>query len=72
MTVTARQYDVIVVGGGLIGAAFALLLSQRTEHSIALVERNPALSAASANQAGGDLANQRVVALGHAACAMLD
>ena len=65
MTETAdRGYDVIVVGGGLIGASLAALLSKRSSHKIALVERAPRLS-------GNENPNQRVVALGKVATDIL-
>ena len=59
-----QNFDVLVVGAGLVGAAFALQLAKRTELNIALVERAPAIS-------GNDHPNQRVVALGAAATDLL-
>ncbi len=59
------KYDVTVVGAGLIGATFALLLAQRSKLKIAVVERSPALLK-------NEQANQRVVALGALATSLLD
>lgn len=58
------EYDLIVVGAGLIGSAFALQIAGRTEMQIAVVERAAAISK-------NDQANQRVVALGEAATDLL-
>jgi len=60
MTVIDKKYDVIIVGAGLIGASFALLLACRTELKIAVVER-------AAEIVRNTQKNQRVVALGLAA-----
>ena len=59
------DYDVAIIGAGLIGSAFALLLSQRTDLRIALIERGKML-------AEPNTANQRVVALGSVATKLLD
>lgn len=56
----AKDYDVMIVGAGLIGAALALLLAKKTDLKVAVVERAAPLKQAKYN-------NQRVVALGHAA-----
>ena len=64
---TTKQvdYDVAIIGAGLIGSAFALLLSKRTDLKIALIERGKML-------VEPDMANQRVVALGKVATKVLD
>lgn len=59
----AEHFDVVVVGAGLIGAAFALDVARKTELKIALLERAPALEETADNQ--------RVVALGKAATSLL-
>ena len=59
-----NKYDVTIVGGGLIGACFALLLAQRTDLNIALVERNGLLE-------NNTIPGQRVLALGRAATSVL-
>ena len=64
MTFTDKQYDVIVVGAGLIGTAFALLLAKHSDLRIAVVERAAAVSS-------NPEPNQRVVALGDAATNVL-
>jgi len=64
MTQEIKKYDVIVVGAGLIGSAFALSLAKNTECKIAIVERAPAMSQNASS-------NQRVVALGNAATSVL-
>lgn len=64
MASTAHRNDVIVVGAGLIGAAFALQLARNSDYDIALVER-------SARQRVNPVPNQRVVALGTAATGLL-
>ena len=38
------NYDVIVVGGGITGCAFALALAQQTSFSIAILEAKPAVT----------------------------
>ena len=58
-----KDYDVIIVGAGLIGAALALLLAKKTELKLAVVERAEPLKPSVESKAS----NQRVVALGHAA-----
>ena len=35
-----KEFDVIVIGGGIIGLAFALELSQKKDYSIAIIEPN--------------------------------
>lgn len=69
----SEQYDIVVVGAGLVGAALALELSQRTRFRIALLERNPSLPVvASGDEAQSpDAGNQRVVALGVQALELL-
>ncbi|MFT4629192.1 MAG: 2-octaprenylphenol hydroxylase [Arenicella sp.] len=68
MSVSDSTFDVIVVGAGLVGSAFALLLSKVfREHrglKIAVVEHAAMLTKA-------DQQNQRVVALGDAATDVL-
>ena len=66
MVITKQQFDIIVVGAGMVGAAFALLMAKRAKHlRIAVVERN--IEMLQPKQA-----NQRVVALGSAATRLLD
>lgn len=36
-----NDYDVIIVGGGMVGTTFALLLAKQTDLKIALIEANP-------------------------------
>ena len=64
MAVKKENYDVIVVGAGLVGAAFALLLAQRSNAKIVVLERAPRLGE-------NTPPNQRVVALGKAATDVL-
>ena len=68
MSALDSKYDVIVVGAGLVGSAFALLLSKVfSKHlglKIAIVEHAPMLAEA-------EQKNQRVVALGDAATDVL-
>ena len=64
MTATENQYDIIVVGAGLIGSACALSLAKNTNYSIALVERSKPIS-------DNTHPNQRVVALGRTATELL-
>lgn len=62
----AEDYDVVVVGAGLIGATFALLLAeQQPKWRIAMIERAAALTPPADT-------NQRVVALGQLATDLLD
>ena len=64
-----RDFDVIIVGGGLVGAACAALLNQSRATSgltVALVEPAPVLAPAS-----GEPLDLRVAALSHAASALL-
>ena len=35
-----KEFDVIVIGGGMVGLAFAIELSQKNNYSIAIVEPN--------------------------------
>jgi len=63
----AQQFDIIVVGAGLIGAAFALDIASSTSLKVALLERSQAI--ASENDAVNS--NQRVVALGGTAIDLL-
>lgn len=37
-----QDFDVIVVGGGMVGATFSLLLAQQTDLQIAVIEAHPA------------------------------
>ena len=64
MTDSNQQYDILIVGAGLIGAACALSLAKNTDFSIAVVERSPPISE-------NPQANQRVVALGQIAMQVL-
>lgn len=59
-----KNYDVVIVGAGLIGASLAALLAKHSDHKIALVER-------SARQTNNQYPNQRVVALGKTATDIL-
>ena len=34
------QFDVVIVGGGMVGQAFALSMAQKTNASIAIIEPN--------------------------------
>lgn len=61
-----HEYDVVVVGAGLIGALFALLFARRfPSKRIALIEKYSPLDVASQK-------NLRVLALGHLAKQLLD
>lgn len=55
---TTKEYDAIVVGAGVVGAALALGLSRIVGWNVALVEKNPAIKTAQQSN------NLRVVALG--------
>lgn len=57
--------DIVIVGAGLIGSALALWLAKHSDHSIALIERNPQM-------APPQQSNDRVVALGPLATNFLD
>ena len=35
-----KQFDVIIIGGGMVGLAFAIELSQKKNYAIAIVEPN--------------------------------
>ena len=59
-----NKYDVIVVGGGLIGAAFALKLAQDSNYRILVLERSAPLT-------DNITPNQRVLALGKVATTLL-
>ena len=50
-----REFDIIIVGAGMIGASLALSLAKHTRLSIALIDHQPKL--------GDYTANQRVSAL---------
>jgi len=41
----SAQYDVTIVGGGIVGLATALALSERTRCALAVLEREPTLAA---------------------------
>ena len=61
-----NNYDLVVVGAGLIGASVALLAAYKMPKCrVALIERSPRLSPQQHN-------NQRVVALGQLATGVLD
>ncbi len=62
----SKEYDIVVVGAGLVGATLALRLANSTSLRIALLERTLPLEPLEAGQA-----NQRVVALGDAAVNLL-
>ena len=64
MSSADKNYDVIVVGAGLIGASFALQLARRTDLSVAVIEHSVAIAAV-------EEPNQRVVALGDLATGLL-
>jgi len=61
----SRDYDVIIVGAGLIGSVLALSLVNKTDLKVAVIER----ASASINNVE---VNQRVVALGYVASELLD
>lgn len=63
--ISKPDYDVIIVGAGLIGACFALKLAQETHFSVLLVEQAQRLTA-------NNSPNQRVLALSHAATELLE
>lgn len=60
-----NNYDLIVVGAGVIGAAFALKIAMQSNYRILVVER-------SEQQVTNDTPNQRVFALGKQATDLLD
>ena len=49
---SSASYDVVIIGGGLIGAATAYYLTDRKNLSVCLVESNQVGRAASARNAG--------------------
>ncbi len=62
----AHNYDLIVVGAGLIGATFASLAAQSLPNQrVAIIDRASMLSYP-------EVSNQRVVALGHLATSLLE
>ncbi len=60
----SERFDIVVVGAGLVGTAFALNVARNSKLKVALVERGPTLQTVSDNQ--------RVVALGRTATNLLD
>jgi len=59
----SESFDLIVVGAGLVGCAFALDVAQRSNLKVALVERSSRLGV-DAREPSISSGNQRVVALG--------
>ncbi|HBX60620.1 MAG TPA: FAD-binding protein, partial [Methylophaga sp.] len=53
-----NHYDVIIVGGGMVGTTFALLLAKQTDLQIALVEAHQ-----TEQLAVDDVPSQRVSAI---------
>ncbi len=68
MTKLNAHYDVVVLGAGMIGAAFALSLAKNTKLSIALLEQ----SCVTQSKPLATQKNQKVVALGKLATQLLD
>ena len=66
-----ESFDLIVVGAGMVGAAFALDVAQRSDLKVALVERSSPLEIDLDNP-NSVQANQRVVALGARSVSLLD
>ena len=66
-----ESFDLIVVGAGMVGAAFALDVAQRSDLKVALVERSSPLEIDLDNPNSAQ-ANQRVVALGARSVSLLD
>jgi len=66
-----ESFDLIVVGAGMVGAAFALDVAQRGGLKVALVERSSPLEIDLDNPISAE-ANQRVVALGARSVSLLD
>jgi len=62
--VARSEYDVVIVGSGLVGSSLALWLAKHTQHRVAVVEQSPPLKS-------NDSSNQRVVALGKIATDLL-
>ena len=62
--VARSEYDVVIVGSGLVGSTLALWLAKHTEHRVAVVEQSSPLKP-NVNS------NQRVVALGKIATDLL-
>ncbi len=62
-----ENYDIVIVGAGLIGASLALDLAQRSSLKIGVFERGAPLEISD----GVEASNQRVVALGRPAISVL-
>ncbi len=65
-----EDFDLVVIGGGLIGAAFALNIVRTTSLKVALVERGAPIEIKTPEQ-GAEHSNQRVIALGSHATQIL-
>ncbi|WP_170131787.1 UbiH/UbiF/VisC/COQ6 family ubiquinone biosynthesis hydroxylase [Aquicella lusitana] len=44
-----KEYDIVIVGGGIVGSALAAMLAQQTALSVAVLEAQPSISAWSAS-----------------------
>lgn len=61
MATQISQFDVVIVGAGIIGAAIAVVLAEKSDASIAIIDKSGGVEI---DSFGDDVANKRTVALG--------